>query len=243
MDLPKTKLHFQRFEFKYLMDELKAQRVLQALLANNLDFDPYTEGKTDHAYTVTSLYYESPELKCYQEKISGLQNRFKLRERIYEREFKNDLPIFYEIKKKNDAVIIKDRKLNSPSSDFNFLRARYNLMPRLLVSYKRQALQGKFQERLRVTFDSAISATETRSLKDFGALRSVASGLVVMEVKYNNTLPGWFLRTIEGYELERQPFSKYCVGVESCSRMLLGAGLSRSVDQMVVKQNLAVPVF
>lgn len=231
MNLPKIKLHFQRFEFKYLMDELKARRVLQALLANNLEFDPYTEGKTDHAYVVTSLYYESPELKCYQDKISGLQNRFKLRERVYEREFKSYLPVFYEVKKKNDAVIIKDRDLNSPSSEFNFLRRTFNMTPRLLISYKRQALQGKFQERLRVTFDSLLTASEARSFEDFGTLRPIASGLVVMEVKYNNTLPGWFLRTIEGYELTRQPFSKYCVGVESCAKMLLGAGLLRSVDQ------------
>lgn len=241
-NINKTKLHFERFEFKYLMDEIKARRVLQALLANNLEWDPHTQGKPDHAYTVTSLYYDSVSLKCFRDKIAGLDNRFKLRQRIYSQEYRDDLPVFYEVKKKKDAVVIKDRQIDSPTDEFNFLRAMHNLRPLLLVSYKRQALQGKFQERLRVTFDSLLTAAEARSLKDFDELRPIAPGLVIMEVKYNNTLPGWFLRTIVDHELERRPFSKYCAGIESCGKLLVRAGIYGSVDQRIVNSSAAAPL-
>src|SRR3989338_8668333 len=110
----KIKLHFERFEFKYLMTEVKAEKVIEMLLANNLEWDPYTENKTGHAYTVTSLYYDSPTLKCYREKIDGLDRRFKLRERMYEKQRKDCVSIFYEVKNKKDAVIMKNRALGRP---------------------------------------------------------------------------------------------------------------------------------
>lgn len=230
----KIKLHFERFEFKYLMTEAKAEKVLETLLANNLEWDPYTENKIEHAYTVTSLYYDSPTLKCYREKIDGLDRRFKLRERIYGKKHEENTQIFYEIKRKKDVVIVKDREIGSPSEEFEYKRQAFNLSPNIVIQYERQALQGKFQDRLRVTFDRELRAVSAESLKDFHDPKPVSPRFVIMEIKYNNTLPAWFSRIITGHELERRPFSKYCAGIEACPLLLLKSGLYNTIDTEVV---------
>src|SRR3989344_8541841 len=221
MDL---KLHFQRFEFKYLMNEMTAKQVMASLLNNHLEWDPYLKSTPDHAYIVTSLYYDSPNLKCYQEKIAGMDKRFKLRQRFYGEKYVDGQPLFYEIKNKKGAVIIKNREVNAPSDTFEYLRQVNQMQPNLLVTYRRQALQGKFQERLRVTFDSDIRVIPATSIADFGEPVDVVPRAVVMEVKYNNTLPGWFDRIITKHELTRVAFSKYCVGIENCPSLLIKAG-------------------
>ena len=226
----KPKLHFERFEFKYIMNEMTANLVLQSMFQTNLKWDSYIENSPDHSYTVTSLYYDNPTLKCYREKIDGLGKRFKLRQRIYSERLNGSEQIFYEIKNKKDAVIIKDRQVGSPGNDFEFRRLRYSLEPNLLVSYKRKALQGKFQDRLRVTFDSDLRAIPANNLKDFDEPIQIIPGLVIVEVKYNGTLPGWFRKIITKHELDRRPFSKYCAGIEACPSLLIRGGLYRYID-------------
>lgn len=230
MSVLQPKLHFERFEFKYLMHEETATRVRDTLLKNNLEWDPYTLSSSDRAYTVTSLYYDSVSVRCYRDKIDGLERRFKLRERIYAAVHTPGDPRFFEIKRKKDAVIVKDRTVNAPGTDFEYLRRRYALEPNVLVTYRRSALQGTFQERLRVTFDSELACTPARSLSGESSPYPIARGLVIMEVKYNNTLPHWFHRIILTHELDRRPFSKYCIALEACTSLLVRGALLPSLD-------------
>src|SRR3989344_8614882 len=102
-----TLLHFQRFEFKYLLTKLQAEDILADCLVNNLQWDPYVRDQEHKSYQVNSLYFDSDNYKCYNEKLSGLKSRFKVRIRSY-----GDIGVetgFLEIKKKEDALVMKDR--------------------------------------------------------------------------------------------------------------------------------------
>lgn len=231
------KLHFQRFEFKYHLSSQDAEKISSDLL-NNMVWDPHVLDCPDKSYTVTSLYLDSPALKCYHEKISGLKDRFKLRLRIYKDFLETGDDVFLEIKRKSDMVISKDRVIlpfeiykkilcgnsclfscaskhqQKTLQEFIWKKHRYCMKPLIYVRYKRKPLIGRFNDKFRVTFDSNISASCADDLSSCEKIHNVASGVTVMEVKYNNTLPSWFLHVIHKYQLDRRPFSKYCSGIE-----------------------------
>src|SRR3989344_9271378 len=110
------KLRFERFEFKYVLDMETYQRVKKAL-ANFLVPDAAFAGLPHGFYEVISLYYDSPRFFYYWEKIDGASRRKKIRVRTYRHVAQGtyhdaqDAPIFLEIKRKRDAVILKDRLL------------------------------------------------------------------------------------------------------------------------------------
>src|SRR3989344_406711 len=182
------KLRFERFEFKYLLDVDQYQRVKKAL-SHFLVPDTAVAGLPHGFYEVISLYYDSPRFFYYWEKIDGASRRKKIRVRTYRRNgryFSSDL--FLEIKRKRDAVILKDRLLlsreNLTKKDLSLVscllslnnahsRRVYNeyyfeqkarcLAPKVLISYSREPFIGKFNQNVRVTFDFGIRAKRTAS--------------------------------------------------------------------------------
>ncbi len=78
-NLSHTIRRFNRFELKYLISLREAERFKTALRAYLLD-DEHGNGR----YALTSLYYDSPDFRCYWEKVDGIKFRRKLRIRRYE---------------------------------------------------------------------------------------------------------------------------------------------------------------
>src|SRR3989338_4292406 len=232
--MPKLKLHFQRFEFKYYLPKSKADKLIPALL-NYLDWDPYIKELNTDFYQVNSLYFDNQTFGCYWDKESGLSDRKKLRLRYYNQLSNLNSPVFLEIKRKKDALVIKDRiylqaanclchnldeslfKLHRAQPDNDFLKEiiwfkKKNLLkPKLFISYKRKAFVGKLDKGFRVTFDYDI---KTQSQDDFASkqnnLKEIYPEGVVLELKYNNVLPFWFQEIIQKYQLQRLAYSKYC---------------------------------
>ncbi len=142
-------------------------------------------------YKVKSIYFDTTSLRDYRDKIEGYKIRKKLRIRTY-----NDEPskehIFFEIKRKNDNYISKDRAhlpfekiesviaQNSYINFFNEAQENENLRgknpnffnnvrkeilsPLALVTYDREAYFSKFDKSLRITFDKNICAKPFPSL-------------------------------------------------------------------------------
>ncbi len=247
-NIQEPKLTFKRYEFKYHLNRFDANRLAFDLLKNNMVWDPFVENKEEKDYTVASLYFDSPAYKCYHEKISGLKNRYKLRLRIYDDFLKDGQAVFLEIKRKTDMVILKDRvvltfeKFNKifkeggldfsslifskrdqeVLEEFFYKKLAFSMSPAVFVKYKRKPLVGAFNDRFRITFDSEIKSAEGIGwLGKRDNLLEVARGLTIMEVKFDNTLPRWFLKIIQKYELDRRPFSKYCSAVETCFKKFM----------------------
>lgn len=238
-ETPKINLHFRRFEFKYVMPKAIAERIVPELLTY-MYLDEFA-GEKEH-YEVHSLYFDSPEFKSYHEKIYGVMNRKKIRFRFYEQDIHKNAEVFFEIKRKSDEVILKDRSietkmrlgefLNNPFSltktggnekfynEFLYEYFQYRMEPKVFVSYTRKPFFSKFSRDFRVTFDSQIIASKVETYcntslqaKEYVPIHPED---IVMEVKFRTKIPRWFHRIIDEYKLKKSPFSKYCEAVKTC---------------------------
>jgi len=190
---------------------------------------------------VKSIYFDNSGLSAYQEKMAGCGFRKKMRVRSYEQSVLVDTPIFLEIKRKKGEIIIKDRMMMKPEECQNFLSGEstplwvdslleaekdflsecrwlydFNCMrPVVYISYKRCAFVDKIRNNFRVTFDYDINSTLVNGDMNFGILEDQDDkGPIVMEVKYNETMPKWFYDIIKKHNLWRSAFSKYCFGIQ-----------------------------
>ena len=236
-------LKFRRFEFKYRIPHFLVDKITADLL-HYMEWDPFVINKPEKHYQVSSLYFDSEGLGCYHEKMAGVKDRKKLRLRTYSNVLSSDMKVFVEIKRKRDMAILKDRLIinyqdyldviHKESSAFlnnrlltqeqdvwkEFLwTKRYNCMtPRIMVIYNRKPLVGRINNRFRITFDSNIQAFPSDQLNFTNRRRNVLSDDVIMELKYNNTIPDWFHFIIQKYQLNRVAFSKYCKSLEVCHK-------------------------
>nr|WP_321498250.1 polyphosphate polymerase domain-containing protein [uncultured Methanolobus sp.] len=230
---------FNRFELKYLLSIEQARELKKQIGAYMLP-DQYAWDTGD--YVISSLYYDSPGLQCYWEKIDGLKFRKKLRVRIYETEenITEDSMVFVEIKQRYDKTIQK-RRIAIPYRDAMTLcnercfpdeydeRDRpvmeevlamieeRNLQPTLITSYFRHAYTGTdYDNGLRITFDSNIRyRINDLDLASKNPGRYIVSpDRVIMEIKANERVPYWLTELIaqNNYRLVR--ISKYCTGLD-----------------------------
>ena len=224
---------FNRFELKYVVSLLEAERFRSALQAYLL---PDSNGHSGR-YTLSSLYYDSPEMRCYRENGDGLKFRRKLRIRHYETGelFTDESPVFLEIKQRYDRVTQK-RRAALPYRDalrlcndrqipdhepgdraiieevYAFLW-QYNLRPASIVSYDRQAYIGtQYDTGLRVTFDTSLTfqAHHLRLHEPHAGLPMLPANLTVLEIKVNERIPSWLANQIAAHNLRRVALSKYC---------------------------------
>ena len=233
---------FNRFELKYLITLHQAERFKSAL-RSYLVPDAYSNN--NGKYKLTSLYYDSPDLRCYWEKEYGLRFRRKLRIRQYETNepMTEETPVFLEIKQRVDRVTQKrrvvlsysealqlcnDRQLPENSSEdhatLNEMYAfiwQYNLRPVSIVRYNRQAFIGtQYDLGLRVTFDTNLSF-QTHKLhvhEEPSALPMLSPNLVVMEIKVNERIPNWLTGLIADHNLNMVRISKYCRSINTAKK-------------------------
>lgn len=200
-----------------------------------MDWDPFIAAGDEDFYRVNSLYFDSPDYHCFWEKEAGVGDRRKLRLRFYGDPKNFTSQLFFEIKRKQLALVIKDRIVLSkenldnysldhtlseilrqePDNEFlqelMWLKSRYSMQPKLFITYKRKALFSRSDRRFRVTFDYDIAAHDVNSLSEAGMKKTsqIYPGGVVLEVKYNNMLPAWFHQIIQQFQLQVLAYSKY----------------------------------
>jgi hypothetical protein len=95
-----------RFELKYRITERQSEQI-RDFIRERIDLDEFSAGKPHFSYPVHSLYLDSEDLKTYWNTINGNKNRFKLRLRYYDME--SHSPVFFEIKRRMDRSIHKQR--------------------------------------------------------------------------------------------------------------------------------------
>ena len=103
-----SRLHaFNRYEIKYLVANEDVPAI-RSELARRMDRD---EHSPPGGYGVWSLYYDTPALRFYWEKIEGLKFRRKLRIRHYGEldAVTDDSQVFVEIKQRVNRVTQKRR--------------------------------------------------------------------------------------------------------------------------------------
>ena len=235
-----SRLHaFNRFELKYLVPVEQAAEIRDEL-AERMDRDTHSPVG---GYGVWSLYYDTPQLRFYWEKIEGLKFRRKLRIRHY-----GDLdgvtdesPVCVEIKQRVNRVTQK-RRITLPygvarrlcdgrelvehsAKESAFIQevlelvVRLNLQPAAITGYQREALVGRHMDTgLRVTFDRRIRGRDRDF--HFGTETpenrfTIPPHMSVMEIKVNERTPHWITDLAARRNLNLVRISKYVQSIEA----------------------------
>jgi len=221
-----------RFEMKYHISESKAAAI-EKYIQPYISPDRYCKLQPTGSYPIVSLYLDSPDLRLCKESLTGKKNRFKLRIRGYSDD--PAYPKFFEIKRRLNTVIVKDRQRVShrdverllstgalPEQYYSteqealklflFYQRCINAGPVVLIRYLRRAYEDNSDTRVRVTFDRELSYKITNrpivTLNSGGWQRMPING-VVLEIKFTSRFPAWLSRMVECVELQQQAFSKY----------------------------------
>ena len=188
------------------------------------------------------MYYDTPALRFYWEKIDGLPFRRKLRIRCYG-DAAGVSPtgtVHVEIKQRVNRVTQK-RRLEMPyeqagslcggsptpfddplSQEIRGLVAGMSLMPTAIVGYQREALVGGlFDPGVRVTFDTRVRGRD-RDLR-FGASNAanryvIDPSMAVLEVKVDDRVPSWITALVANHGLRTTRLSKYCRTIDVFGR-------------------------
>jgi hypothetical protein len=236
-----VRLHFHRFEFKYVLRG-DVRREVERELGHFMQLDPFVAERPDSKYGVRSLYFDDPSYASYFEKVDGLLRRVKFRVRTYGRSAAQPTATFLELKGRHDALVFKHRTeldqgagarfargepctpaavlertaAGSVQERFRFEVERRRVRPVMLIDYERRPYVSKYDPDFRLTFDDTLRATRTACLYPpaTAGTRDVLPGFTVMEVKFRHHVPAWFHRILQSYDLRRQSISKVCKGME-----------------------------
>jgi hypothetical protein len=224
-----------RYEIKFAVHYRQAE-ALRRRIAPFVMLDPHMG--PEGFYRIISLYFDSPDLSCFWEKLDGVPFRRKLRMRRYD--VAGSRRTFLEIKQRDDHTVQKRRvagtldeimsglqTLDSTNASLvesgvfqeacYLMRSRH-LAPRILVGYNREAYLGLHEPGLRVTLD--------RNLR-YGSFRSDRSDewqltnyffpppFFVLEVKFNQRVPHWLCSCLNALDLQTSRISKYCHAIDT----------------------------
>ncbi len=230
----------QRFEQKYVINEDVALGI-RDFVSSYLEMDPYGATQPNFSYPVHSLYLDSPDMRTYQETINGDRNRYKLRIRYYEKT--DECPVYFEIKRRHDRIIIKKRAivhrraardlargfipgyrdLVSPDAEqmdallsFSRLVNHLQARPKVHVSYLREAWVANGSNKIRVTIDRNVQSEPQKVVAfnfDLQNPHLVFGKKVILELKFTNRFPNWFMDLVRVFGLRAGPAAKYVDGI------------------------------
>ncbi len=235
------RMQSQRFEHKYLVDEDTALKIRDFVRAY-LELDEFGEGKPDFSYPVHSLYLDSDDLRLARETINGNKNRFKLRIRFYNNN--PDTPVFFEIKRRmnncilkqrggvrHDAVewlmaghfpeashlVSKDPKQLVAIQRFSELMQMVQAKPQVHIAYLREAYVHPTNNSVRLTLDRAVRADYEPTARLSTEMKKPAFPFgrdVILELKFTNHYPNWFRDLVHVFGCMQCGAAKYVEGAE-----------------------------
>lgn len=240
------KMQLQRWELKYVIPEETALAVRE-YVRPYLELDEYGAGRPNLSYTIHNLYLDSDDLAIYWGTINGDKNRYKLRLRFYEDNPK--VPIFFEIKRRMNDAIMKQRggvKRHAveavlggqhPGPDdlvsgdarqlvaiqrFVELMIRDQAGPTAHVTYEREAWISPVDNSVRVTMDRNVFISPeftTRFTAQMDEPSCVFGKLVILELKFTGRFPDWFKDLVRTFNLRQGSASKYADGIANKGEM------------------------
>ena len=256
------RLQQQRLEFKYLITEETALAVRDFVSAY-LEIDENGITQQNLSYPIHSLYLDTDDLECYWATINGEKNRFKLRLRFYENRLNS--PIYFEIKRRNDRAILKQRGpvkreavkelLSGQMPDWDFMASRdpkhltavqrfCELMmkkrasPKSHVTYLREAWFSRDSNAIRVTLDRGICCEPKKEANLNTEIKKPIypfGNYVILELKFTGRFPNWFKELVHNFGLVQVAASKYVDGIIAGGPELFAPGFKKDVEKVNAK--------
>ena len=233
-------MQLQRFELKYIIDAALALAV-RDFVSSHLELDEYGATQPDLSYSVHSLYLDSPSLTTYRWTINGNKNRYKLRIRFYENN--PAAPIYFEIKRRMNDAILKQRGAvkrefvdqvlaghlpeaeQMASTDPRHLAAVQRFVeamnhmqarPTAHVAYRREAWISPADNAVRVTFDRDVRCDPEPTASFQAEMHrpvAVFDDQVILELKFTGRFPRWFGELARVFNLHQCSAAKYADGL------------------------------
>ncbi len=172
-----------RYEYKYFVHNSKID-TLRRMILPFVNLDKFAQNTPNKQYTVRSVYFDTPNYDYYFEKVEGIKHRKKFRLRGYNEIGDGNNVVFFEIKRKYEHPILKNRAPSTfndameifkgnnieayianskkfPEAVDNVKRFFFHyyqrqLRPVILVIYEREAYVGVCDGTIRVTFDKNL---------------------------------------------------------------------------------------
>ena len=214
-----------RHEYKYLISSASAEllkRRLPAIMARDPHAGPSGQ------YTIRSLYFDDRNYSAYDEKLSGISDRLKYRIRYYNYDTRM---IRLEKKEKHGGLTRKTGKsitladalhLQSGSIEvcpdtqgelITELRCGIScgLRPAILVDYDRTPFVCNAGQ-TRITIDENIRTRPycaSLLASENAMIPVLEDGIVVLEVKFNDFLPGYLAEALADVPKINFAISKY----------------------------------
>jgi hypothetical protein len=237
----KHSLQANRFELKYIITESCAAGIrdfVRSYLVPD-EFNPPTGG----GYQVNSVYLDSPGLELCNATLEGHKNRYKLRIRFYDDTANS--PVFFEIKRRvNDAILKERARVQRPSVErllrghwpvhtdlvkfnpktfdslkrFCDLRGKIQANGNTIVTYDREAYVTPDSDSVRVTFDRNLRTVPF--VNEFRATNRddweyPPVDGTVLELKFTERFPTWMRNLVRVFNLQRGSMAKYVACVQS----------------------------
>ncbi len=222
-------LNIHRHEIKYFINKREATG-LKVFLKNNMYLD--SNANDTGSYWIRSLYFDTINNNDYYEKVIGHPIRKKIRLRIYNTSTAN---VKLEIKNKYSNYIFKEGAVISREDANKLIHGDCNCLlsynksvtnkvftfmhrnlyrPTVIIDYEREAYTYPFQN-IRITLDKNICATFSSDdlfKDDILMIPVINDDLFVLEIKYDNMMPGFLRKVLSNFETQKSQISKYCLG-------------------------------
>ena len=233
-----------RLEYKYLIPVSEFQKIKNKMTPY-LVLDKFAEKNKSKDYTVRSLYFDTLKYQYYFEKVEGIKVRKKIRIRVYDnyvdgsiaflevkRKNENyiykfrapllyrDLGKFFETRERKDLIICNgsNGRTIENAKIFLFYYIHDNLKPVSLVTYDREPFFSRFDNGLRITFDKnlrSLCPSDYNNIFEEKKLSRVLNNKVIIEIKFNHSIPAWFRDIIIQNRLNRMALSKYVICMDA----------------------------
>ncbi|MCM1048155.1 MAG: polyphosphate polymerase domain-containing protein [Clostridiales bacterium] len=218
---------FERYEIKYIITRQQKEAVLEAM-APHMRLDNF--GHT----VIRNIYFDTDNYRLVRNSIEKPIYKEKLRIRSYKRVGPQG-EVFIEIKKKFDDVVYKRReeltyeeaskwltegrfpKKTQIGAEIDYFFEFYStLLPRVFLSYERDAFYSLDRSDFRITFDENVLARndELSLAADIGGDKLVDDDKVLMEIKTSDSIPLWLAQTLAKEKIYKTSFSKYGTAYE-----------------------------
>lgn len=214
---------FKRYEIKYLITQEQKKDIIEAM-------EPYMQLDEYGRTTIRNVYLDTDNYRLIRNSLEKPMYKEKIRVRSYRQVGDEDI-VFVELKKKYDSVVYKRRveeteekakewlcdkksmRLNSQiEREISYFIEYYgNLLPKVFLSYEREAFFSLDGSDFRVTFDDNILWRQDNiSLKEkVGGNSIIGNDEILMELKTSKGIPLWMTDILSKNKLYKTSFSKY----------------------------------
>lgn len=219
--------NIERKEKKYILNIQEAKKI-ERNIEKIMCIDKYSGAS---GYIVRTLYFDTLNNNDFEDKLSGIEVRRKIRLRIYGDDYNYAI---LELKQKQGenqlkrrAILEKKDAIELTKQNYScllkykdaFLAECYSLMnmycyrPKAIVQYNRKPYIMN-DNKIRITFDSNIVGTEANYNifdRNLNLYHLFEYDKVILEVKYNGFLLSYIKDILNSVNYSENSISKYCL--------------------------------